>query len=118
VRVREFLGGSEYTTASGEALQDIAVGQVLVMTPEKCALALRQSPEAFEELALTIFDEAHLLGDRKGRGALSELVLSEVLARAPDSPVVLMSALIANPGALRDWLAAAHDHGRRRLPLG
>lgn len=54
VPIREFLGGSEYTTASGEALQDIAVGQVLVMTPEKCSLALRQSPEAFVDLALTI----------------------------------------------------------------
>lgn len=105
VTVREFFGGSEYTTLSGEALEGIGVGQVLVMTPEKCSLALRQSPEAFSELALLVFDEAHLLGDPRGRGALSELVLAEVLTRADRATVLLMSALIANPEALAGWFA-------------
>lgn len=106
VTVREFLGGAEYTALSGEALDDITVGQVLVMTPEKCSLALRQTPEAFETLSLLVFDEAHLLGDRRGRGALSELVLAEVLTRAADARVLLMSALVANPEALADWFNA------------
>jgi hypothetical protein len=109
VPVREFVGGSEYTASADEALGQMDAGQVLVMTPEKCSLALRQSPEAFDTLALTVFDEAHLLADRRGRGALSELVLSELIARAPDARVLLMSALISNPEALRDWLAAALD---------
>jgi RAD3-like DEAD/DEAH box helicase/helicase-like protein len=109
VTVREFFGGAEYTTLAGEALEDIGVGQVLVMTPEKCSLALRQSPEAFGHLALIVFDEAHLLGDPRGRGALSELVLAEALARADSATVLLMSALIANPEALAGWLAQAHD---------
>lgn len=102
-RVREFLGGAEYTTLAGEALDEIAVGQVLVMTPEKCSLALRQAPDAFGQLSLLVFDEAHLLADQHGRGALSELVLAEVLARAGDVRLLLMSALIANPEELARW---------------
>lgn len=109
VVVREFLGGAEYTTLAGEDLADIAAGQVLVMTPEKCSLALRQSPEAFADLALLVFDEAHLLGDHRGRGVLSELVLAEILARANRVTLLLMSALIANPEALAEWFAQVQD---------
>ncbi|MGO8905640.1 MAG: DEAD/DEAH box helicase [Solirubrobacteraceae bacterium] len=109
VLIREFLGGAEYTTLAGEELQDITIGQVLVMTPEKCSLALRQSPESFADLALLVLDEAHVLGEQRGRGALCELVVSEVLARAEHVSLLLMSALIANPDALAEWLAQAHS---------
>ncbi|MHB8658967.1 MAG: DEAD/DEAH box helicase [Solirubrobacteraceae bacterium] len=107
--IREFFGGAEYTTLDGETLARLTNGQVFVMTPEKCSLALRQSPDAFEDMSLCILDEAHLLADRRGRGQLTELVLSEVLTRAPAGRVLCMSALIANPTALADWLTDAHD---------
>jgi superfamily II DNA or RNA helicase len=42
VQVRDFLGGAEYTQLEGEALGVIADSNVLVMTAEKCSLALRQ----------------------------------------------------------------------------
>lgn len=105
--VREFLGGAEYTAMPGEALDDIGSNEVLVMTPEKCSLALRQSPDAFEDLALLIFDEAHTLGDQRGRGSLSELVLAEVFGRAGELSTLFMSALIQNPEELAKWLEAA-----------
>jgi DEAD/DEAH box helicase len=41
--VREFIGGAEYTQLAGESLAEIDDRQVLVMTPEKCSLALRQT---------------------------------------------------------------------------
>jgi len=104
VSIREFFGGIEYTTIAGEALEEINTGEVLVMTPEKCSLALRQSPQAFADLSLLVFDEAHTLGDERGRGALSELVLAEVLVRAENVVVLLMSALIENPKVLAGWL--------------
>ncbi len=107
--IREFFGGAEYTTLEGETLKHLSARQVFVMTPEKCSLALRQSPDAFGEMTLCILDEAHLLADRRGRGQLTELVLSEVLTRAPGGRVLLMSALIANPEALAGWLTEAHD---------
>ena len=109
ITIREFFGGAEYTTLTGETLQAVTAGQVFVMTPEKCSLALRQSPEAFANMSLCVLDEAHILGDDHGRGQLTELVLSEVLARAPTGQVLLMSALIANPEALADWLIGSHD---------
>lgn len=106
--IREFLGGAEYTTLDGETLQNLTAGQVFVMTPEKCSLALRQSPDAFVTMSLCVLDEAHLLADDKGRGQLTELVLSEVLTRALNGHVLLMSALIANPEALATWLTETH----------
>lgn len=105
--VREFLGGAEYTQLIGESLEQIEDRQVLVMTPEKCSLALRQNPEAFEKLALCVFDEAHLLGDRAGRGVIAELVVAEIMHRARQARLLLMSALIANPSDLGAWLSQA-----------
>lgn len=107
VSVREFLGGAEYTELAGEALGDIEERQVLVMTPEKCSLALRQSPEAFERLALCVVDEAHNLGQRDSRAVIAELVCSEVLHRAPEVRVLMLSALLRDPGELAEWLAGA-----------
>lgn len=111
VNVREFFGGVEYTTMAGEALEEIKSGEILVMTPEKCSLALRQSPAAFADLSLLVFDEAHTLGEEGGRGALSELVLAEILVRAENVKALLMSALIENPGVLAGWLATAQGEG-------
>lgn len=105
--VRGFLGGAEYTQLAGESLDQIEDRQVLVMTPEKCSLALRQNPGAFAKLALCVLDEAHLLGDRSGRGVIAELVIAEITVRAPQARFLLMSALIANPGELAEWLGAA-----------
>lgn len=107
VEVREFLGGSEYTELAGEALGEIADRQVLAMTPEKCSLALRQSPEVFERLALCVVDEAHTLGARDARAVIAELVVSEVLHRAPATRVLMMSALLKNPEELAQWLTGA-----------
>jgi hypothetical protein len=104
---REFLGGAEYTELVGESMADIEDRQVLVMTPEKCSLALRQNPEAFARLALCVIDEAHILGEPNGRGVIAELVLAEILHRAPEVRLLLLSALIANPGDLAEWLTHA-----------
>ncbi|GAA3952175.1 DEAD/DEAH box helicase [Actinoplanes auranticolor] len=107
--VREFIGGAEYTQLSGESLEQIEDRQILVMTPEKCSLALRQNPGAFENLALCVFDEAHLIGDHNGRGVIAELVIAEILHRARKTRLLLMSALIANPAELASWLSRATE---------
>ncbi|MGH3192863.1 MAG: DEAD/DEAH box helicase, partial [Streptosporangiaceae bacterium] len=105
--VREFLGGAEYTELAGESLADIEDRQVLVMTPEKCSLALRMNPGAFDRLAMLVLDEAHILGEPNGRGVITELVLAEVLHRANHVRLLLLSALVANPGDLARWLGNA-----------
>ncbi len=107
IRIRGLTGGAEYTQMPGETLELLADREIAVMTPEKCSLALRQSPDAFESLSLCVMDEAHLIGDAASRGVVAELVLAEVLHRSPNVRVLLLSALVENPDRLADWLNAA-----------
>jgi DEAD/DEAH box helicase/Helicase conserved C-terminal domain len=104
VAVDQFFGGSEYTVLSEEGIDEIQDSHILVMTPEKCSLALRVNPDAFQRLALCVVDEAHGIGETGTRAAVLELVIAEVLHRAPAVKALLMSALIANPQDLASWL--------------
>jgi hypothetical protein len=107
VTVREFVGGVEYTELEGEDLGIIGERQILVMTPEKCSLALRQNPEGFGRMEFCVVDEAHILGEPGARAVIAELVLSEVLHRAPQARVLMLSALLANPADVAGWLRDA-----------
>lgn len=115
VVVREFLGGAEFTALADDSIADDPGRAVLVMTPEKCSLALRQSPEAFAALSLCVFDECHLIGEPGNRGVLAELVLAQLLQLAPTATVVMQSALLANPDDIADWLLQAT--GRACQPI-
>jgi hypothetical protein len=108
-RLRSFVGGGEFTTE--EVIEEVVTGDVLVMTPEKCALALRQSPEAFSTLRLMVLDECHLLGVPGTRGVVAELVTAEILARSTMVTVVLMSALVSNAAEIAEWLRDASGKG-------
>ncbi|HEX5763787.1 MAG TPA: DEAD/DEAH box helicase [Solirubrobacterales bacterium] len=107
VEVREFLGGAEFTTLADDSLVTNPGRTVLVMTPEKCSLALRQSPESFASLALCVFDECHLIGEPRNRGVLAELVVAQILERAPQVTVVMQSALMGNTEDVAAWLRQA-----------
>ncbi len=56
-----FIGDQEYSTFSTDTVTQMQVNSVAVMTPEKCALALRLSPDAFASCSLVVFDECHLI---------------------------------------------------------
>jgi len=105
-RVRGFLGGAEYTEAVDETFGSLG-NEILVMTPEKCSLALRQEPGTFQDLALCVFDECHLIGDGGTRGVVAELVVAEIMHRSPNARFLLMSALVENATELSDWLSTA-----------
>ena len=107
IEVREFLGGAEFTALADDSLEGDPGRAVLVMTPEKCSLALRQSPEAFARLSLCVFDECHLIGEPGNRGVLAELVLAQILHLAPAVTVLMQSALLENPEELAAWLRQA-----------
>lgn len=108
VGVRGLTGGAEFSVSADDTL-DLTVGDrtIAVMTPEKCSLALRQTPEMFSSLALCVLDEAHLIREGESRGVVAELVLSEVMHRAQEVRLLLMSALVENPETLSRWLHAA-----------
>jgi len=103
LEIRAFLGGEEYTSLPEEKVGELSNHTIAVMTPEKCALALRLAPNVFHNCRLCIFDECHLIGEEH-RGALAELVLSHIIAASPTCRFLLMSAMLANPDDLASWL--------------
>ena len=103
-----FIGDQEYSILEADRVVEVPVNSVAVMTPEKCSLALRLSPEAFETCRLVVFDECHLLGDSGStRGPLAELVLTQLMLRAVDCRFLLMSAIVQNPNELARWIEDA-----------
>ncbi|KYP79596.1 DEAD/DEAH box helicase [Ferroacidibacillus organovorans] len=115
VEVRAFVGGGEYSQLQ-DADELIIGSDVVVMTPEKCALVLRLQPEGFENCALCVFDECHLLND-EGRGLAADIVLAELMNVAPNIKFLLMSAMISNPEELAEWLRSVHDPGAVETPI-
>jgi hypothetical protein len=114
VEIRAFLGGEEYTNLSEERVTTLAPRTIAVMTPEKCALALRLSASVFQSCRLCVFDECHLLSDGS-RGVLAELVVSHLMTVAPECRFLLMSAMISNPDEIAKWLQDAS--GRPTVPI-
>lgn len=103
-----FIGDQEYSIFTSDRVDQMPTNSVAVMTPEKCALALRLSPDAFKDCRLVVFDECHLLGDTgSARGPLSELVLTQLMLRCENVRFLLMSALVQNPEELAEWLTEA-----------
>lgn len=106
VHVQAFLGGQEYSLLPTETIEQVRAGTIVVMTPEKCAAALRRSESAFENLRLLIFDECHLLSESGGRGSLGELVVAHIASVATNLSALFTSALLENPDELGEWLSA------------
>jgi superfamily II DNA/RNA helicase len=105
-----FIGYQEYSIFSTDRVDDMPANSVAVMTPEKCALALRLSPMVFNNCRIVVFDECHLIGETgSSRGPVAELVLTQLMLRAPACRFLLMSAIVQNPDELAEWLAEATD---------
>jgi replicative superfamily II helicase len=107
ININSFVGGDEYTTLSGEQISNTSKS-VVVMTPEKCSLALRLYPDKFVNCSLCVFDECHLLNDTR-RGITADLVLAQLFATSPNIRFLLMSAMISNAMDLSDWLKTTNN---------
>jgi ATP-dependent Lhr-like helicase len=90
---------------------------ILITTPEQLSLIVADPGAAhmLASLKTVILDELHSLVTSK-RGVLLSLALTRVEARAPVSRRVGLSATVADPDALRAWLAP-HDRGGAIAPL-
>jgi hypothetical protein len=116
--VLAFIGDQEYSIFGTETVAEMSANQVAVMTPEKCALALRLAPSAFANCSLVVFDECHLLGDTgSARGPIAELVLTQLMLRASRARFLLMSAITQNPDDLAGWLSSATGANARPLTI-
>ena len=78
---------------------------VVVATSEKVDSAIRNGAAWVTDLACVVVDEVHLLG-AAGRGPTLEVTLANLQRRAPGMQVVALSATVANPEDIADWLDA------------
>src|SRR3546814_5135385 len=81
--------------------------QILMTTPESLALMLSyaDAPDIFRRLRAVIVDEVHALAGTK-RGDLLSLGLSRLALLAPGARRVGLSATIAEPEKLADWIGS------------
>lgn len=79
-------------------------GEIVICTPERLEVMLR-NPDSHSwarGIHTFVFDEFHLLGERK-RGATLESLLTRVLVTCPTSSIVALSATIGNSDQLATW---------------
>jgi helicase len=85
--------------------EELAGNDVVVATSEKVDSAIRNGAGWVEDLACVVVDEVHLLGS-EDRGPTLEVTLATLRRRTPEVQVVGLSATVANPDAIADWLDA------------
>jgi len=92
----------ELDPVEDELLQSERI-HVLVTTPEKLDLLLRQDHPSVRQIALVVADEAHNLGEGE-RGARLELMLSTVKRERTEARFLLLSPFLPNASDLAAWL--------------
>jgi Superfamily II helicase len=125
-RVSNLIGGFEFDAFEDFLIKD---SDVLVATPEKVELLLRTHPEFFEQLAVIVIDEGHILDEgipspeeipegetllnhlqkqgSLGRGALLELLITRLRLRLPETRFIFLSAVMpeVNASDFVKWLS-------------
>jgi helicase len=91
----------------------VDTSDVVVATAEKVDSAIRGGASWVDDLACVVVDEVHLLGS-PGRGPTLEVTMATLGRRAPDVQVVALSATVANPDEIADWLGAELVRSRWR----
>ena len=104
----ETLSGD--TPANRRARQRAAPPHILLTTPESLALLLSLPGAAamFAPLARVVVDEVHALAGTK-RGDQLALGLARLAALAPASRRVGLSATVAHPQAMREWIGCGAE---------
>lgn len=99
----------------------VVLGEVTVMTPERCLMLLSVDPDAFADLGLIVFDECHLLhpreDDRSRRGLDAMLAILNLTGIAPGADLLLLSAMMKNTQEIADWIAHVTDRKCLTLDL-
>ncbi len=103
LRVSALFGGFD---SPDYELQLVENTDVLVVTPEKLDLLLRQDNTLTDRLALAVFDEGHLLADTE-RGLRLELLIARLRRRVPGARLLVLSAVLPNVEEIGRWLEPA-----------
>ncbi len=94
------------TPASKRARQRSKPPHVMLTTPEQLCLLIShpQADLLFGSLKRIVLDELHALVTSK-RGELLSLALARIATLAPEMRITALSATVARPDLLRDWIA-------------
>nr|WP_289072845.1 DEAD/DEAH box helicase [uncultured Halomonas sp.] len=108
IQVEPLTGAVEVDAFEEALLGEARAFQVLVATPEKLQLVMRNKKVA-RPLALVVMDEAHNIED-ESRGLRIELLLATIKQESPRANFLLLMPFVPNANDLAQWLAA--DRGR------
>lgn len=106
-----FAGGNVVINEATDSFQeDLTIDElfdqktILIVTAEKLLYLLRRTPELAGQIGLVVYDEGHQF-DSGARGVTYELLLTSLkLLLAPETQIVLISAVIANAPRIAEWL--------------
>lgn len=108
IQVESLTGAIEVDAFEDALLGESRAFQILVATPEKLQLVMRNKKVA-RPLALVVMDEAHNLEDEE-RGLRIELLLATIKQESPRANFLLLMPFVPNADDLAQWLGA--DRGR------
>ena len=96
------IEGSEKSNNTAE------LGDVTVMTPERCLMLTSIDPDAFANTGLIVFDECHNLSSRSKdpnrRSVDAMLAILNLNRVAPTADMLLMSAMMENSEEMASWI--------------
>jgi helicase len=102
-----------------DAFQDVIVddSDVLVATPEKIDLLFRVKPDYFDNVALIVVDEGHIVGDLSSRATLLEFLIIRLKLRLDNVRFLFISAVMPkiNADQYSVWLSGEKDNVVRSL---
>ncbi|UYP46475.1 hypothetical protein NEF87_002760 [Candidatus Lokiarchaeum ossiferum] len=105
IKVEKMSGALEIDSFEDNLINQRNFFDILVTTPEKFSLLVRQDIEKNlqRNLVLTIIDEAHNIGDET-RGLNLELLLSVIMRDCPKNRFLLLTPFIPNNHQIAEWL--------------
>lgn len=90
---------------------------LLIATPEKIDLLLRQNPQLFENVSLVVVDEGHIIGEISPRATLLEFLIIRLKIKTPEIKLLFISAVMPpnNANEYSLWLSNKETNVLRSL---
>ncbi|ASK67495.1 DEAD/DEAH box helicase [Shewanella bicestrii] len=104
IKVEQLTGAIEVDAFEGALLSEEEAFQVLVATPEKLQLVMRNK-KVQRPLVLLVMDEAHNIEDKE-RGLRIELLLATIKQEASRANFLLLMPFVPNASELAQWLGS------------